>query len=203
MGCRPLPRQGRPGDVKDDEGARLCRLQQHPAGNGAGPGGGELLRPAKHDLPIRSLCLRRRHRRRHWCHRNPPVLCSRRLRHSNQPDDCRRAVHGGLTEALAIAMGQEMDYDEYGNLKNASLLDFFLPTAVETPAWETDYTTTPSPHHPIGAKGVGESPNVGGVSAFSNAVNDAFAHLGLTHTAMPHDHWRVWKTAQSLGLTAD
>ena len=61
--------------------------------------------------------------------------------------------------------------------------------------------TTPSPHHPIGAKGVGESPNVGGVSAFSNAVNDAFAHLGLTHTAMPHDHWRVWRTAQSLGLT--
>ncbi len=110
-------------------------------------------------------------------------------------------VHGGLTEALAIAMGQEMAYDEYGNLKNASLLDFFLPTAVETPVWETDYTTTPSPHHPIGAKGVGESPNVGGVSAFSNAVNDAFAHLGLVHTAMPHDHWRVWKTAQKLGLT--
>jgi aerobic carbon-monoxide dehydrogenase large subunit len=110
-------------------------------------------------------------------------------------------VHGGLTEALAIAMGQEMDYDEYGNLQNASLLDFFLPTAVETPNWETDFTTTPSPHHPIGAKGVGESPNVGGVSAFSNAVNDAFAHLGLTHTPMPHDHWRVWKTAQRLGLT--
>jgi SAM-dependent methyltransferase len=79
---------------------------------------------------------------------------------------------------------------------------FFLPTAVETPSWETGYTTTPSPHHPIGAKGVGESPNVGGVSAFSNAVNDAFAHLGLTHTVMPHDHWRVWKTAQSLGLAA-
>src|SRR5215472_10943047 len=101
-------------------------------------------------------------------------------------------VHGGLTEALAIALGQEMDYDEFGNLRNASLLDFFLPTAVETPNWETDYTTTPSPHHPIGAKGVGESPNVGGVSAFSNAVNDAFAHLGLTHMPMPHDHWRVF-----------
>jgi aerobic carbon-monoxide dehydrogenase large subunit len=110
-------------------------------------------------------------------------------------------VHGGLTEALAIAMGQEMAYDEVGNLKNASLLDYFLPTAVETPAWETDYTTTPSPHHPIGAKGVGESPNVGGVSAISNAVNDAFAHLGLTHTQMPHDHWRVWKTAERLALT--
>ncbi|HSM43126.1 MAG TPA: aerobic carbon-monoxide dehydrogenase large subunit [Afifellaceae bacterium] len=109
-------------------------------------------------------------------------------------------VHGGLTEALAIAMGQEIAYDEIGNVKGASLLDFFLPTAVETPVWETDHTTTPSPHHPIGAKGVGESPNVGGVSAFSNAVNDAFAHLGLTHTQMPHDHWRVWKVADSLGL---
>jgi aerobic carbon-monoxide dehydrogenase large subunit len=110
-------------------------------------------------------------------------------------------VHGGLTEALAIAMGQEIAYDELGNVKGATLMDFFLPTAVETPVWETDYTVTPSPHHPIGAKGVGESPNVGGVSAISNAVNDAFAHAGLVHTQMPHDHWRVWKTAQRLNLT--
>ncbi|NKB54759.1 MAG: carbon-monoxide dehydrogenase large subunit [Alphaproteobacteria bacterium] len=110
-------------------------------------------------------------------------------------------VHGGLTEALGIALGQEIDYDEIGNIKGGSLLDYFLPTAVETPVWETDFTEVPSPHHPIGAKGVGESPNVGGVSAISNAVNDAFAHFGLTHTQMPHDHWRVWKTAERLGLT--
>ena len=110
-------------------------------------------------------------------------------------------VHGGLTEALAIAMGQEISYDELGNIKGGSLMDFFLPTAVETPNWQTDHTETPSPHHPIGAKGVGESPNVGGVSAFSNAVNDAFGHLGLTHTQMPHDHWRLWKTAEKLGIT--
>jgi carbon-monoxide dehydrogenase large subunit len=110
-------------------------------------------------------------------------------------------VHGGLTEALAIAMGQEIAYDEIGNMKGGSLMDFFLPTAVETPHWETDFTVTPSPHHPIGAKGVGESPNVGGVSAFSNAVNDAFAHKGLVHTQMPHDHFRVWQAAKDLGLT--
>ena len=112
-------------------------------------------------------------------------------------------VHGGLTEALAIAMGQEMPYDENGNLTGGSLMDFFLPTAVETPKWETDHTTTPSPHHPIGAKGVGESPNVGGVSAFSNAVNDAFSHLSVTHMPMPHNHWRVWETANKLGLHND
>ncbi len=110
-------------------------------------------------------------------------------------------VHGGLTEALAIAMGQQITYDEIGNVMGASLMDYYLPTAVETPNWETDFTVTPSPHHPIGAKGVGESPNVGGVSAFSNAVNDAFAHAGLVHTQMPHDHWHVWQTARDLGLT--
>jgi carbon-monoxide dehydrogenase large subunit len=109
-------------------------------------------------------------------------------------------VHGGLTEAFAIAMGQEIVYDEIGNVQGASLMDFFLPTAVETPVWETGFTTTPSPHHPIGAKGVGESPNVGGVPAFSNAVNDAFTFLGSQHIAMPHDPWRVWKAAEALGL---
>jgi carbon-monoxide dehydrogenase large subunit len=111
-------------------------------------------------------------------------------------------IHGGLTEAFGIAMGQEIHYDEDGNVTTASLMDYFLPTAVETPAWETDWTTTPSPHHPIGAKGVGESPNVGGVPCFANAVNDAFKFLGSTHIAMPHDHWRTWTVADKLGLHA-
>ncbi|NKX66758.1 carbon-monoxide dehydrogenase large subunit [Labrenzia sp. 5N] len=111
-------------------------------------------------------------------------------------------VHGGLTEAFAIAMGQEIRYDEMGNVLGASFMDFFLPTAVETPHWETDFTVTPSPHHPIGAKGVGESPNVGGVPAFSNAVNDAFKFLGSTHIQMPHDAWRIWQAAKDLGAHA-
>jgi len=62
-----------------------------------------------------------------------------------------------------------------------SFMDFFMPTRRD-PHWETDFTVTPSPHHPIGAKGVGESPNVGGVPAFSNAVNDAFSFLGSTQS---------------------
>ncbi len=110
-------------------------------------------------------------------------------------------VHGGLTEAFAIALGQEIVYDQWGNVQGASLMDFFIPTAVETPHWETDFTVTPSPHHPIGAKGVGESPNVGGVPAFSNAVIDAFAHLGVKHMPMPHTHWRVWQQCHALGLS--
>ena len=109
-------------------------------------------------------------------------------------------VHGGLTEALAVALGQEIAYDDMGNVKTGTLMDFFLPTAWEVPNYETDFTVTPSPHHPIGAKGVGESPHVGGVPCFSNAVQDAFRPFGNTHTNMPHDHWRIWKTANELGL---
>ena len=60
--------------------------------------------------------------------------------------------------------------------------------------YETDFIGTPSPHHPIGAK-VGKS-NVGGVSAFSNAVL-IFKPFGLTQAHMPHDHWRVWKIAMT------
>ena len=109
-------------------------------------------------------------------------------------------VHGGLTEALAVALGQEIAYDDMGNVKTGTLMDFFLPTAWEVPNYETDYTVTPSPHHPIGAKGVGESPHVGGVPCFSNAIQDAFRPFGNKHTNMPHDHWRIWKTANELGL---
>ena len=111
-------------------------------------------------------------------------------------------VHGGLTESLAISMGQIIDYDEAGNVQGASLMDYFVPTAVETPEWVTDFTETPSPHHPIGAKGVGESPNVGGVPCFSNAVNDAFAKLGGVHTQMPHTAPKLWQYARDLGVAA-
>ena len=109
-------------------------------------------------------------------------------------------IHGGLAEAYAIALGQEIVYDETGNVLGASLMDYFLPSAVETPEWETDFTVTESPHHPIGAKGIGESPNVGGVPAFANAIVDAFAHHGVTHMPMPHTQWRVWQTLNELGL---
>ena len=55
------------------------------------------------------------------------------------------------SEAFAIAMGQEIRYDEIGNVIGGSFMDFYVPTAAETPKWETDYTVSPSAHHPIGA----------------------------------------------------
>ena len=109
-------------------------------------------------------------------------------------------VHGGLTEGFAVAMGQQLVFDESGNILGNSLMDYFVPTAMETPHWETDYTVTPSPHHPIGAKGVAESPHVGSIPCFSSAVVDAFAHLGVAHLAMPHSAFNIWKTLHEHGL---
>src|SRR5215831_3620120 len=110
-------------------------------------------------------------------------------------------IHGGLTEGLAIAFMQQIDYDENGNVQGGTFMDYLLPTAVETPNWETDKTTTPSPHHPFGAKGVGESPNVGSPAAFVNAVVDALSHLGVRHIDMPITPWKVWNILKEKGLT--
>jgi aerobic carbon-monoxide dehydrogenase large subunit len=109
-------------------------------------------------------------------------------------------IHGGLTEGFAVAMGQLLSFDKQGNIQGNSLMDYFLPTAVETPHWETDFTVTPSPHHPIGAKGVAESPHVASIPTFSNAMVDAFAHLGVTHFNMPYSAYRVWKQLKASGL---
>jgi len=110
-------------------------------------------------------------------------------------------IHGGLTEGLAIAFMQLISYDESGNVQGGNFMDYLVPTAVETPNWETGKTCTPSPHHPIGAKGVGESPNVGSPAAFVNAVVDAISHLGVTHIDMPITSWKVWQILQEKGIS--
>ena len=106
-------------------------------------------------------------------------------------------IHGGLTEGFAIAFMQEIRYDESGNHMNTNFTEYLIPTSLETPGWETGNTITPSPHHPIGAKGVGESPNVGSPAAFVNAVMDALAPLGITHIDMPLTREKIWRACRA------
>ncbi len=110
-------------------------------------------------------------------------------------------IHGGLTMGLAPALYEEISYDEYGNILGGSFIDYLLPTAVETPKWETDKTCTPSPHHPLGAKGVGESATVGAPAAIANAVVDALWHLGVRHIDIPITPAKVWKLLRDGGVT--
>ena len=102
-------------------------------------------------------------------------------------------IHGGLTQGLAPALFEEISYDDEGNITGGSFMEYLVPTAVETPHWETDKTITPSPHHPIGAKGVGESPTVGAPPAIVNAVVDALSHLGVKHIDIPMTPEKVWR----------
>jgi carbon-monoxide dehydrogenase large subunit len=102
-------------------------------------------------------------------------------------------VHRGLTDGVGMALMEMIAFDELGNCLGASLMDYLLPTALEVPSWETGYTVTPSPHHPIGAKGVGESATVGSPPAVVNAVMDALKPYGLRHADMPLTPSRLWE----------
>ncbi|MBM2621029.1 carbon-monoxide dehydrogenase large subunit [Actinoplanes sp. LDG1-06] len=101
-------------------------------------------------------------------------------------------VHGGLTDGVGMALMEMISFDEDGNCLGASLMDYLIPTSLEVPDWETGYTVTPSPHHPIGAKGVGESATVGSPPAIVNAVVDALQPFGVRHADMPLTPSRVW-----------
>jgi len=109
-------------------------------------------------------------------------------------------IHGGLTQGLAPALMEEIQYDEQGNIQGGSFMDYLLPTAMETPTWELDRTVTPSPHHPLGAKGVAESPTVGAPPAIANAVVDALWHLGVRHIDIPITPFKVWKILRERGV---
>jgi carbon-monoxide dehydrogenase large subunit len=110
-------------------------------------------------------------------------------------------IHGGLTMGFAPALLEEMVYDENGQCLTGTLADYLVPTAVESPKWETGHTITPSPHHPLGAKGVGESPTVGAPPAIMNAVVDALWHLGVRHIEIPMTPEKVWKALRDAGVS--
>jgi carbon-monoxide dehydrogenase large subunit len=101
-------------------------------------------------------------------------------------------ITGGLTEGFAKANMQWITFDDDGNCIGSNLMDYLIPTAWETPRFELGETVTPSPHHPIGAKGVGESATVGSPAAYVNAVIDALRPFGITNIDMPVLPHRVW-----------
>ena len=120
--------------------------------------------------------------------------------HIINPMVAQGQVHGGLTQGLAPAMYEELIYDDDGNILNGTLMDYLVPTAVESPNWETGHTVTPSPHHPIGAKGIGESPTVGAPPAIANAIVDALKPYGITHLDIPITPYKIFKALKEKGV---
>ncbi|HKW71328.1 MAG TPA: xanthine dehydrogenase family protein molybdopterin-binding subunit [Candidatus Dormibacteraeota bacterium] len=116
-------------------------------------------------------------------------------------DDCGRIInpllaqgqiHGGIAQGTGQALYEEVVFDADGNPRNASLLDYAIPSIGEIPSVISDVTVTPSPNNPLGAKGIGESGTIGSTPAVQNAVVDALTHLGVRHIDMPLTPERVW-----------
>jgi carbon-monoxide dehydrogenase large subunit len=109
-------------------------------------------------------------------------------------------IMGGLTEGYAIAAMELITFDEDGNCIGSTFTDYLVPTAWETPEFDLGELVTPSPHHPIGAKGVGESATVGSPAAYVNAVIDALWHAGVKNIDMPLTPDKVWAALAEAGL---
>jgi aerobic carbon-monoxide dehydrogenase large subunit len=112
-------------------------------------------------------------------------------------------VHGGLADGIGMALMQSITFDDLGNCLGGSFMDYLLPTSMEVPTFELGETITPSPHHPLGVKGVGESATVGSPPAVVNAVIDALKPFGVKSADMPLTPAQVWLTMQGRGPRTD
>src|SRR5262245_10163674 len=123
-------------------------------------------------------------------------------------DDCgvrvspllvRGQVHGGLAQGIAQALLEEVVYARDGQLLTGTLMDYAVPRADDLPSFTTDQTVTPTPHNPMGAKGIGEAATIGSTPACVNAVVDALRPLGVKHLDMPLRAERVWRAIHGNG----
>jgi carbon-monoxide dehydrogenase large subunit len=121
-------------------------------------------------------------------------------------DDCGNQInplivegqlHGGILQGVAQALWEEAVYDDDGQIRNPSLIDYLVPSAMETPSFKLDHTVTPSPTNPLGVKGVGEAGTIPSAPAVINAIVDALEPLGIRDIAMPASPERVWSTIQT------
>ncbi|MBB6016479.1 xanthine dehydrogenase family protein molybdopterin-binding subunit [Deinococcus radiopugnans] len=117
-------------------------------------------------------------------------------------------VHGGIAQGAGQALWEEGAYDEEGNLLAASYMEYTMPRADDLPMYQIDHTVTPSPHNPLGVKGIGESGTIASSSAVANAVLDALWHeCGIEHMDMPYTAEKVWKAIRDsragMGQAAD
>jgi len=106
-------------------------------------------------------------------------------------------VHGGVVQGIGQALWEGAVYDENGQLLTGSMLDYALPRADRLPDMEVLSTVTPSPHHPIGVKGIGEAGTIASTAAVYNAVIDALSPFGVQTIRMPVTPERAFNAIQA------
>ncbi len=102
-------------------------------------------------------------------------------------------IHGGLVQGIGQALWEGAEFDDQGQLITGSFLDYALPKARFFPKFETAHTETPSPHNPLGVKGVGETGAIASTPCIVNAVMDALKPFGIQDLSMPLTPRKVWQ----------
>ena len=94
-------------------------------------------------------------------------------------------IHGGVALGIANSYYEQLIYDENGQLLNASLADYLIPSATEIPRIEVGHEVTPSPLNPLGSKGAGEAGTIPVPAVFAQAMEDALQDYDLEILEMP------------------
>ncbi len=94
-------------------------------------------------------------------------------------------VHGGIAHGVGNALLEWMGYDAGGQPVTTTFADYLLPTATDLPKFETLYKESPSPHNPLGVKGVGEVGVIPAAAAVISAIENALAPFNVHIAQMP------------------
>ena len=94
-------------------------------------------------------------------------------------------IQGGVAQGIGNAFYEQLHFDENGALRNASLMDYLLPTATDVPNIVSDHVETPSPLNPLGVKGAGEAGAIPVGALFAQALDNAYRDIGLEVREIP------------------
>jgi carbon-monoxide dehydrogenase large subunit len=102
-------------------------------------------------------------------------------------------LHGGIVQGIGQILGEEMLFDDAGQVLTGSFMDYPMPRADDVPSFEIETHVVPSPRNPLGIKGAGEAGTVGAVACLASAVLDALAPLGIRSLPLPATPERIWR----------
>ena len=106
-------------------------------------------------------------------------------------------IGGGVAQGIGNAFYEQLHWSEDGQLMNASFMDYLLPTATDVPAIESDHVETPAPWNELGVKGAGEAGAIPVGPLFAQALDDAFADLGLEIREIPLSPNRLFELVEA------
>jgi carbon-monoxide dehydrogenase large subunit len=109
-------------------------------------------------------------------------------------------VHGGLAQGIGQALLEGAVYDENGQLKTGSYMDYCMPRADDLPSFKVATTVTPCTHNPLGVKGCGEAGAIGSPAAIINAICDALRDHDVDHIDMPATPEKVWRAINKMPM---